>query len=940
MTDHPDDTGTARLDLADRTMLAVIKANLLGVERKELRISRFRVLERLGEGSMGIVFAALDDRLQRRVALKLLHQAVGASEDERHARLLREAQILAQLEHPNIVQVYEAGEHEGQLYMVMELVEGQTLGELQRERGRNWKSLLALYVAAGRGLAAAHEQGVVHRDFKPHNVIVDAKGRVRVVDFGLAREVVADDEHLTAEIPLVHQGAIERPLGEPLTATGVVPGTPAYMAPELFDGQPASALSDQFSFCVALYEAMYGRRPFEGRRVRDVVTAAKEGRILPPPDHAAPRWLFVVLARGLAAEPAARHPSMTALLAELERDRARPWKRAGVALAMGAVLGGGWWMSTYDERRDERRKDACRDDVDELEKHWRLHAPRLARPEWAREDADGLTSLLEADAARFVTLWRRACEDDRDGTAKPRLDEARRVFEQVVSRGVHEVLSEDAVNAQIHELELGLEGREEPSCKGPEPGSPAVTALGDARAADLAGDRDQALQLARGAKDLAEAEHDDLTRLRLALYFGADLERQGDASAAAEVFDEVQFDALLCDADVLAFDAALAGAKAEVLHSGRYGLASWRLGRARKLLEKTDDAELPRMPLRQAELEMRWGTAELYLAQECDAARSHFERALAQLEDLRDKRAADEQPTDHVERLAADAELNLANVDAMALSDPTGHCRPRDASGIDVVTRLGHARARFAEAAGRNDHPGLLAYDYSLGAARAAIRDFAAASEAFTSALTIGQTYYGDESLIVARLHWALATALGETAEPLEARRPAERSLEIRLAHEGASRLDLAESYELVGLILNEQEDHEAAREKLALAVEQLRRSPELPLERHELERFYEITCNLGVVELALVDLERGDVAELRQVREQLRVLGFRIAERTGARPPDTVQRRVIEATLELVDGARESAIALLDGIESRPEFPPQLQPYVDRVRREAAGPT
>ena len=153
------------------------------------RLGRFLVLRRLGTGGMGTVLEAYDETLDRKVAVKRLHRDASGDAGEHHRqRLLREAQALARLSHPNVVQVYDVGEHEGRFYIAMELVEGQTLWEWQK-LPRPWTEVLHAYMGAGAGLAAAHEQGIVHRDFKPTNCIIDAQGRVKVLDFGLARGV-------------------------------------------------------------------------------------------------------------------------------------------------------------------------------------------------------------------------------------------------------------------------------------------------------------------------------------------------------------------------------------------------------------------------------------------------------------------------------------------------------------------------------------------------------------------------------------------------------------------------------------------------------------------------------------------------------------------------------------------------------------------------------
>ncbi len=302
------------------------------------RVSQFVLLERLGAGGMGVVFAAFDEKLERKVAIKLV--ATHGGNERAQQRLLLEAQAQARLSHPNVVTIYEVDTlPEGGLFIAMELVKGPTLGDWQDTGARTWQEIVAMYTAAGEGLAAAHRGGVVHRDFKPDNVLVGDDGRVRVADFGLAFAAESEDAALTGAA----DGEDLRPNSKrpALTAAGAVVGTPGYMAPELFTGAAADARSDQFSFCVALYEALHGERPFA-----DLVFASGE-RPAPrrtEPDPRYPRWLWDVVMRGLAIEPGERFASMDALLAELthphERTRARERtrRRVLVAVAVAGIL--------------------------------------------------------------------------------------------------------------------------------------------------------------------------------------------------------------------------------------------------------------------------------------------------------------------------------------------------------------------------------------------------------------------------------------------------------------------------------------------------------------------------------------------------------------------------------------------------------------------------
>jgi serine/threonine protein kinase len=391
------------------------------------RIERYTILDRLGAGGMGVVHAAYDPTLERKVALKLLHTASRDTAAQARARLKREARALAKLHHPNVVTVYEVGMVDGHVYLAMELVEGRSLNEWQKSPdARDWRHVIQIYLAAGRGLSAAHAAGLVHRDFKPANVLLGSDGRVVVTDFGLARltsgttplpdaasvpnapvwgmdlqdlrtpdtrpvepataatakpaatpeatgdataeaavdatpeadvatpdatvdatpEAAAsagnpDDTVLHDPEPGIarrlHEAGMDLTSLERLTRTGMVLGTPAYMAPEQHTGDPVDARTDQFSFCVSLYESLYGMRPFAGSNPDDLCDAIRAGRVAPPPrGSAVPRRVRRVLLRGLSAEPDDRFPAMHQLLEALERA-ARPRVMRVVAVA-GAVV--------------------------------------------------------------------------------------------------------------------------------------------------------------------------------------------------------------------------------------------------------------------------------------------------------------------------------------------------------------------------------------------------------------------------------------------------------------------------------------------------------------------------------------------------------------------------------------------------------------------------
>ncbi len=295
------------------------------------RLGRFVLFGPIAGGGMGMVYGAYDPQLDRQVALKVIHPRQRRDLRAR-ARLLGEARALARLDHPNVVPIHDVLEVDDQIVLVMELVSGQTLAAWERAAVHPWREIIAVYVEAGRGLAAVHRLGLAHRDFKPANAIVGDDGRVRVLDFGLAR---ADGDDALA--PTEPGGA---PSAAPsLTATGEVLGTIGFMAPEQLRGDTATAASDQFSFCVALHRAVYGAPPFTGSTIAELQASMEAGRIDPGPGGTrAPGWLRAVLARGLATDPAARFPAMVELLAQLERERGwRRWRGPAAVVAVVAA---------------------------------------------------------------------------------------------------------------------------------------------------------------------------------------------------------------------------------------------------------------------------------------------------------------------------------------------------------------------------------------------------------------------------------------------------------------------------------------------------------------------------------------------------------------------------------------------------------------------------
>ncbi len=389
------------------------------------RIGKYLVLDILGQGAMGLVVRAFDPSLARTIALKIVHpHRVGAREEAAKARLVAEARALARVSHPNVVAVYEVGTLDALVFVAMELVVGVDLSTWLRSRPREWREIVELFIPITRGLAAVHAAGLVHRDIKPANILVGDDGRVRVGDFGIARA------HTDAASPSPvsgHDVSIDlSPDGSSLTAEGMVVGTPAYMAPEQHLGADVGPAADQYALCVALYEALYRRRPFALDPLR--LLAAKRRGVSDPPDSSdVPRWLFAVIARGLQADPAARYPDILALGAALARDPAKQRRRIAAvvtgALALSGVAG---WAAL--------KPGPCDDAGSAIDAVWNADVRERITAAYARSTRAHAAGMMKQVADRFderAASWRQMAADNCVAT-RVRDDQSDKMFDRRV----------------------------------------------------------------------------------------------------------------------------------------------------------------------------------------------------------------------------------------------------------------------------------------------------------------------------------------------------------------------------------------------------------------------------------------------------------------------------------------------------------------------------
>jgi eukaryotic-like serine/threonine-protein kinase len=388
---------------------------------KGASFGRYVILELVGRGGMGEVYAAYDPQLDRKVALKLLRRA---SDDSTplatgRERLLREAKAIARLSHPNVVVVHDAGEIGDRVFLAMEFIDGATLAEWLHAQPRSVDEIRDAFAAAGAGLAAAHHAGLVHRDFKPQNVMVGRDGAIRVMDFGLASDTGRDTGDAGGEAVVGATDEAPSDSTVALTRTGMLLGTPLYMSPEQLLGQGTDARTDQFSFCVALYHALYGERPFASESLKVLLEAVIAGRVREPPKKArVPAYLRKLLLRGLAREPTNRFPSMSALLEALRADPLRRRHRlavgAGVALLAVAAVTATFRATTTSQRlcqgANERLAGAWELTPDGSRRQAMRAAFTASGSPFADESSKRVFGILDDYAKRWVAAYTDACE--------------------------------------------------------------------------------------------------------------------------------------------------------------------------------------------------------------------------------------------------------------------------------------------------------------------------------------------------------------------------------------------------------------------------------------------------------------------------------------------------------------------------------------------------
>lgn len=630
----------------ERRAFERLHGRVLGAKSGPLQLDRYILLDRLGAGGVGVVHVAYDPELDRKVAVKLVQFKGGRERRaEGQARLQREAQAMAKLAHPNVVRVYDVGSYEeGDLagagtdltktadlpaqgvFVVMELVTGQDLRHWCRAEPRSRGEILDAYRQAGHGLAEAHRAGLIHRDFKPSNVLMGEDGRARVLDFGLAR-VLDSVEATPTPTPTP---APDRPprvgdvdplsgrvqaLDTPLTQTGALMGTPAYMAPEQHAGGAVDARADQFAFCAALFEALYGVRPFPGRTAKELEQSKLSDQPAPVArDQRLPARQHAAVLRGLRADPVNRFESMAPLLRELERDPIRTRNRA---LALGGIVSL-TAAAVFFAARTGDEPDPCATRGDRLAGVW--DATTVNRSAVAFEAIDKpyaadvwrtVERELDAYTGRWADASVAACRAARDDGTGPQARARQACLEAglaqiaTVSRMLQEadvITAEHAVDAigALPSIDAcatadGSEVSVLPT------NDPALVELGSVEALRLGAKIEPARRIASGAVERARALGDAGVEAVALVALGRVQQTAKESQVAADTLWRASLAAEQVARDDLAAVALVEHAHALLDQNKRFDQAGRALARARAKLERGSPGDLLRADLAHAE---------------------------------------------------------------------------------------------------------------------------------------------------------------------------------------------------------------------------------------------------------------------------------------------------------------------------------------------------
>jgi eukaryotic-like serine/threonine-protein kinase len=821
---------------------------------------RYRIERVLGEGGMGTVLAAVDPQLDRLVALKILRTgraadvsgAAGPSERRshstdptEHARLLREARAMAQITHPNVIAVFDVGTHDGQPFIAMELVEGVTLRRwLQDER--TFEEIVRVFVDAGRGLAAAHGVGLIHRDFKPSNVLVGDDGRVRVLDFGLVRagDPVASSERSES-------GTGRSSTAGDLTEAGLVMGTPKYMSPEQHLAASVDERSDQFSFCVALFEALYGTPPFAAQSAGDLGRAKLDGDVQRPSGaRSVPAWVWGVVARGLAARRGDRWPDMGALLVALDPGRRATRRRFALAAVpcVGALVA--WMVSGAAEASPCSAADPA------LRSAW---APQRKADIQAALRATGIGFAdsswhrIERSVDRFVDEWNTVraelCRaDDGDGTT---LDlgmaclgrgraQVLETLDLLRAADVGVATSAVALVDQIDDPRRCLEPDLDGGISGPtHPDSRRCveivrTLVEQARARSRAGRAQAALEVASRAWKAALDCEDPRVRLESRLARGRALSELGRFDEAKDELATTHWAAVEAGMDALALESALHCAHlVGVLQSRTAEGLDWAR-HAQAALERTGVEPDARLRLLEIVASLLRQEGKL------DAAQTEIDAALAL---VRSNGLADEPVAVPVwttaGTIAADAGRHAIALEhyerSLAIqAELLGDDHPELATQLDGIGRVRYflddpegALSTFErslalrEAAWGSDHPAVATSLNNVGGILRLLQRPREARDRYERALRIRERVFGSDSSAVAIVLLNLSAAQLDLGDARTAIESSERALAVFEKAHGEDHPDVCMVLNNLGMLLDSQGRYDEAleRHRRALAI-------------------------------------------------------------------------------------------------------------------------
>ncbi|MBX7084021.1 MAG: serine/threonine-protein kinase [Nannocystaceae bacterium] len=783
-------------------------------------IGRFVVLDRLGRGGAGVVHLAYDPELDRKVALKLVH----VHSDADLARVLREAQSLARLAHPNVVAIHDVGRFADGVYLAMEYVDGGSVGAWLRAQPRTWREILAVFIAAGRGLTAAHQAGLVHRDIKPDNLMLGRDGRVRVVDFGLARAHGASsvDDFDPSRSGEVRTSRVD----DVLTGAGELQGTPMYMAPEQYAGGVVDVRTDVYGLSVSLWEALTGERPFAAASLAGLAKAVGAGEVRGSMPRGVPTWLARAVRRGMATNPAARYPDMTAWVAALTPDRGRGrWGVAAVALAAPLA----WWVAAPHDAPCAEADATIRAAWDDARRA-EVEVAFAGLGGAVAEGSDAVLSMLDGYAAAVGEGLRAACEApylERDGAAAPQAGARVACLEQRV-RAVDELaqlltLGDRAVLERATEAVGALPdpatcsdaqrlARDPPLPTDPELVRRVLATRNEAAATRAVLGLAPAENVEAATRALeADARAIDYPPLTAeVVMLRGDAQQLGDVELAAPTLVKALDLAIATDHDTVMFDALTALVSTEAARNRFDGAEAYRALALAMAPRLGDD--------RRRQVDLAWAIASL------EVARSRPDAALPVLADAIALARASPELAFRLPRLLLkqgraytlaeslpSAEVALQEAITLLERD-RGSSHPSLAPALLLLAQIRHRERRHDDALALSRRARSLLGAVSShnaaevaaalneeGRALSASERPAEAREAYAAGLAIAEDIHGADHLNVAAGLANVAAMDLRLGRPADARAPLQRALEIRIGKLGEVHDVVGKTHDLVG---------------------------------------------------------------------------------------------------------------------------------------------